>query len=325
VIAETILSPVTLELALVEERLLQDIGGDVELISEIIRYVLKSGGKRVRPALLLLSAKLCGYCDGSRHIDLAVVAEYMHAATLIHDDIIDRADKRRGLPSANNAWGPQISVLAGDFLYARSLQMLVADGDLAVMRAFADATVRMIEGEVREVQMAGNLDLTYNEYLNIITLKTAALISVACRTGALIAGRQAEEVAALTEFGLNLGIGFQLVDDALDFVAEEYRLGKPVGNDFKEGKMTFPVLHVMRTGSEADQGRIRELAAQETIGESDMAEVKAIVGRHGAVVATMELVRTYLKKAKASLGSFPDSAAKRSLVLMVDFIGDRDW
>lgn len=324
-IAETILSPVTSELALVEERLLQDIGGDVELISEIIRYVLKSGGKRVRPALLLLSAKLCGYCGGSRNIELAVAAEYMHAATLIHDDIIDRADKRRGLPSANNAWGPQISVLAGDFLYARSIQILVTDGDLAVLHAFADATVRMIEGQVREVQMAGNLDLTYNEYLNIMTLKTAALISAACRTGALIADRPAEDVAALTEFGLNVGIGFQLVDDALDFVAEEYRLGKPVGNDFKEGKMTFPVLHVMRTGSEADKGRIRELVAQETIGESDLAEVKAIMERHGAVAATMELVRTYLKKAKTSLANFPDSAAKRSLVLMVDFIGDRDW
>ncbi|MBZ0168301.1 polyprenyl synthetase [Candidatus Methylomirabilis lanthanidiphila] len=324
-IAETILSPVAPELALVEERLLQDISGDVELISEIIRYVLKSGGKRVRPALLLLSAKLCGYGGGARNIDLAVVAEYMHAATLIHDDIIDRADKRRGLPSANSTWGSQISVLAGDFLYARSLQMLVIDGDLAVMRAFADATVRMIEGQVREAQMAGNLDLAYHEYLNIITSKTAALISVACRTGALIAGRPAEEVAALTEFGLNLGIGFQLVDDALDFVAEEDRLGKPVGNDFKEGKVTFPVLHVMRAGSEADQGRIRELAAQTTLGESDLAEVKAIVERYGAVSATMELVRTYLKKAKTSLGFFPDSAAKRSLVLMVDFVGDRDW
>ncbi|MDD5558057.1 polyprenyl synthetase family protein [Candidatus Methylomirabilis sp.] len=324
-IAETILSPVALELALVEERLLQDISGDVELISEIIRYVLKSGGKRVRPALLLLSAKLCGYDGGSRNIDLAVVAEYMHAATLIHDDIIDRADKRRGLPSANSTWGSQISVLAGDFLYARSLQMLVIDGDLAVMRAFADATVRMIEGQVREVQMAGNLDLTYHEYLDIITSKTAALISVACRTGALIAGRHADEVAALTEFGLNVGIGFQLVDDALDFVAEEDRLGKPVGNDFKEGKVTFPVLHVMRAGSEADQGRIRELAAQEAIGESDLAEVKAIVERYSAVSATMDLVRTYLKKAKTSLSSFPDSAAKRSLALMVDFVGDRDW
>lgn len=324
-IAETILSPVARELALVEERLLQDISGDVELISEIIRYVLKSGGKRVRPALLLLSAKLCGYDGGSRHIDLAVVAEYMHAATLIHDDIIDRADKRRGLPSANSTWGSQISVLAGDFLYARSLQMLVIDGDLAVMRAFADATVRMIEGQVREVQMAGNLDLTYDEYLDIITSKTAALISVACRTGALIAGRQPEEVAALTEFGLDVGIAFQLVDDALDFVAEEDRLGKPVGNDFKEGKVTFPMLHVMRAGSEADQGRIRELAAQESIGESDLAEVKAIVERYRAVPATMELVRTYLKKAKASLSIFPDSAAKRSLVLMVDFVGDRDW
>jgi len=325
VIAETILAPVASELTLVEERLLYEIGADVELISEIIRYVLKSGGKRVRPALLLLAAKLCGYSGGSRNIDLAVVAEYMHAATLIHDDIIDRADKRRGLPSANCTWGSQASVLAGDFLYARSLQMLVIDGDLAVMRAFADATVRMIEGQVREGQNAGNLDLTDNEYLNIIMLKTAALISVACRTGALIAGRKAEEVAALTEFGLNLGIGFQLVDDALDFVAEEYRLGKPVGNDFKEGKITFPVLHVVRTGSKADQDRIRELAARETIGESDLTEVKAIVQRYDAVSATMDLVHTYLQKAKASLSIFPDSAAKSSLTLMVDFVGDRDW
>ena len=324
-IVERILSPVARELADVEERLFQEISGDVELIAEITRYVLKSGGKRVRPALLLLSAKLCGYRDGSRNIALATVAEYMHAATLIHDDIIDNADKRRGLPSANSTWGPQVSVLAGDFLYARSLQILVADGDLAVMQAFADATVRMTEGEVREVQMAGNLDITYDEYLEIISSKTAALISAACRAGALIAKAPAAAVAALTEFGLNLGIGFQLVDDALDFVAKEDRLGKPVGNDFKEGKVTFPVFHVLRAGSEADRCKIRELAAKETIGESDLAEVKGMVERHGAVAATMEQVRTYLEKAKESLAIFPDSAAKRSLILMVDFVRDRDW
>ena len=141
-------------------------------------------------------------------------------------------------------------MLAGDFLYARSLQILVADGDLAVMQAFADATVRMTEGEVREVQMAGNLDLTYDDYLDIIISKTAALISAACRAGALIAGASKDAVAALTDFGLNLGIGFQLVDDALDFAAKEDRLGKPVGNDFREGKVTFPVLHILRTASE---------------------------------------------------------------------------
>ena len=322
---ERILLPVIQELAEVEDRLFQEIGGKVELIGEITRYVLKSGGKRIRPALLLLSAKLCGYRDGTRNIALAAVAEYMHAATLIHDDIIDHADKRRGLPSANSTWGPQISVLAGDFLYARSLQILVADGDLAVMQAFADATVRMTEGEVLEVQMAGNLDLTYDEYLEIIISKTAALISAACRAGALIARAEASAVAALTEFGLNLGVGFQLVDDALDFVAKEDRLGKPVGNDFKEGKVTFPVLHVLRAGSEANRSRLRELAAKETIGESDLAEVKEMVERHGAVAATMEQVRTYLEKAKQSLDTFPDSAPKRSLVLMVDFVRDRDW
>jgi len=325
VTVEGILSPVVWELAEVEERLFQEIGGNVELIAEIIRYVLKSGGKRIRPALLLLSAKLCGYRDGSRNIALAAVAEYMHAATLIHDDIIDNADKRRGLPSANSTWGPQVSVLAGDFLYARSLQILVADGDLAVMQAFADATVRMTEGEVREVQMAGNLDITYDEYLEIIISKTAALISAACRAGALIAGAEAPVVAALTEFGLNLGIGFQLVDDALDFVAKEDRLGKPVGNDFKEGKVTFPVFQILRAGSAADRDRIRELATKETMGESELAEVKEMVERHGAVGATMEQVRIYLEKAKESLAIFPDSPAKRSLVLMVDFVRDRDW
>ncbi len=322
---ERILFPVIHELAEVEDRLFQQIGGNVELIGEITRYVLKSGGKRIRPALLLLSAKLCGYRGGTRNVALAAVAEYMHAATLIHDDIIDHADKRRGLPSANSIWGPQISVLAGDFLYARSLQILVADGDLAVMQAFADATVRMTEGEVREVQMAGNLELTYDEYLEIIISKTAALISAACRAGALIAGSEAAAVAALTEFGLNLGIGYQLVDDALDFIAKEDRLGKPVGNDFKEGKVTFPVFHVLRAGSEADRSRLRELAAAESIRESDLAEVKEMVERHGAVAATMEQVHAYLEKAKESLSIFPDSAAKRSLVLMVDFVRDRDW
>lgn len=321
---ETILLPVVRELAEVEERLFREISGNVELIAEITRYVLKSGGKRIRPALLLLSAKLCGYRGGSRHIALAGVAEYMHAATLIHDDIIDNADTRRGLPSANSTWGPQVSVLAGDFLYARSLQILVADGDLAVMQAFADATVRMTEGEVREVQMAGNLDITYEEYLEIIISKTAALISAACRAGALIAGAEAEAVHALTEFGLNLGIGFQIVDDALDFIAREDRLGKPVGNDFKEGKVTFPVFHVLRAASEVDRRRLRELAAKETIGQADLAEVKQMMERYNAVGATMQQVRTYLDKAKEFLSIFPDSAPKRSLLLMVDFVRDRD-
>ena len=325
VAVERILSPVVQELAEVEERLFQGIGSHVELIAEITRYVLKSGGKRVRPTLLLLSAKLCGYRGGSRNIALATVAEYMHAATLIHDDIIDNADKRRGLPSANSLWGPQISVLAGDFLYARSLQILVADGDLAVMQAFADATVRMTEGEVREVQMAGNLDLTYDDYLEIIVSKTAALISAACRAGALIAKASEDRVAALTEFGLNLGIGFQLVDDALDFSAKEDRLGKPVGNDFKEGKVTFPMLHVLRTAPAPSRARIKELVTKETIGEADLAEVKEMVERHGAVAATMAHARTYLERSKELLGNFQDSAAKHSLVLLVDFVRDRDW
>ena len=325
VIHEILFSPIAKELQEVEERLKSGLESSSPLISEAVGYVLASGGKRIRPAVLLLSAKLCGFRGGSRNIDLASVAEYMHVATLIHDDIIDNADKRRGLPSANSKWGPQVSVLVGDFLYARAIQILVEDGDFQVLKAFADATVSMAEGEVLELQMARNLHLTYEDYLTIITCKTAALISAACRAGALIAKAGREQVEALAAFGLNLGIGFQLVDDALDFVGHRERLGKPVGNDFKEGKITFPVIHLLENGSEEVKRRVRELLAQEAFNEEDLFEVRRLVERHHGIPATMERAQGFLEKAKSSLWIFPDSPPKRSLFLMADFVRERDW
>lgn len=324
-VRETIFAPIALELAEVERRLQLGVVSRVDVISRISSYVLGSGGKRIRPALLLLSGKLCGDPGGVRNIELASVAEYMHVAAMVHDDIIDNAEKRRGLPSAPSLWGPTISVLVGDFLYARSIQMLVDDGDFDILRAFADATVRMAEGEILELDMAKNVEISEEAYLEIVTCKTAALISAACRAGALIAKAPAEQVAAMTEFGLNLGIGFQLVDDALDYVAHEERLGKPVGSDFREGKVTYPIIHIVRVGSNADRDRIRALASRGCLDDEDLAELKMMVERHEAVKATMERVQDYLLRSRKCLEVFPDSPPRQALEVLVDFVRERDW
>ncbi len=318
-------SPISHKLDEVEQSLIRSLHGSVPLVTEVCEYVLAGGGKRIRPALLLLAAQLCGYREGSRDVTLACVAEYMHVATLIHDDIIDDADLRRGRASANHRWGPHVSVLVGDFLYSRSLQMLVEDGDFRIIQAFSDATVHMTEGEIREMQMQKNPDVTYEEYLEMLTGKTAALISASCRAGALVANAQPSAVTAMTEFGLNLGIGFQLVDDALDFVAHEERLGKPVGSDLQAGRITFPVLHVLSVGEEEDRARLAMLAAETPLSPAALTEIRDLVRRYHALEATRERVRGYLDKATATLALFPDCPAQRSLLFMVDFVRDRDW
>lgn len=322
---ELVFAPVGKELDEVERRIRTRILSRADLISEVTAYVLGSGGKRVRPALLLLSARMCGYHEGDREVDLAVVAEFMHVATLIHDDIIDNAQKRRGRPSANARWGPHVSVLAGDFLYSHSIQRLVNDGDFRILKAFADATVAMTEGEILELKWHRNLDILYQDYLTIITCKTAALFSAACRTGALIGGVDGTRVEALAEFGLNLGIGFQLVDDALDLVASEEVLGKPVGNDLLEGKVTYPLIHVLTHDRSAERDEICRLIGNGPLGEAEVETIRRYVTERGGVQATIDEARKYLRKARDHLIPFPDNAARRSLEMLVDFIAEREW
>ncbi len=322
---ELVFAPVAKELEEVERRIQAKIASRADLISEVTAYVLGSGGKRVRPALLLLSARMCGYNGRDRDVDLAVVAEFMHVATLIHDDIIDNAQKRRGQPSANARWGPHISVLAGDFLYSHSIQRLVSDGDFRILKAFADATVAMTEGEILEVKWHRNPDMLYQDYLTIITCKTAALFSAACRTGALIAEVDATRVEALTEFGLNLGIGFQLVDDALDVMASEEILGKPVGNDLLEGKVTYPLIHVFHHDRSAERDEICRLICDGPLGEAEVETIRRYVTERGGVQAAVEEARKFLRKAREHLVPFPDNAARRSLEMLVDFIAEREW
>jgi octaprenyl-diphosphate synthase len=313
------------ELQEVEERLQSPVEDNGALLAVVARYALASGGKRIRPALLLLAAKACGADGCDRGITLASATEMMHAATLLHDDIVDRAATRRGRPSAMARWGADVSVLVGDFLYSRAIQDLVADRDRRILRAFADATVAMTEAEVLQLQFLRDLGIGEADYLKIVTGKTAALMSAACRAGALMADAPESAVEALAAFGLDLGIGFQLVDDALDYIAREERLGKPVGSDFREGKITFPVMHVMKHAGPEERARLKSLAVQDDLGDDDLAPLHEMVDRYQAVPATMELVDGYLTRARAGLDLVSDSPACRTLHRLVDFVRERDW
>lgn len=309
----------------VEERLGAPAEDNGVLLSTVAKYALASGGKRIRPALLLLAARASGADACVRSVTLASATEMMHAATLLHDDIVDHAPTRRGRPSAMARWGADVSVLVGDFLFSRAIQDLVADEDRRILCAFADATVAMTEAEVLQLQLLYDLRILEADYLKIVTGKTAALMSAACRAGALLANAPEAVVEALAEFGLNLGIGFQLVDDALDYVAREDRLGKPVGKDFREGKITYPVIHVMRHAVPTDCKRLEWLANQERPGDDGLALLRELVDRYEAVPATMCLVDRYLAHARAQLGCIPESPARLALDRLVDFVRERDW
>jgi octaprenyl-diphosphate synthase len=317
-------SVIAADLSAVEDRLqepAQEIG---VLLSVVASYALGSWGKRIRPALLLLTARACGADQRGRIVTLASVAEMMHAATLVHDDIVDHSAKRRGRPSAAALWGSDVSVLAGDFLFARAIQILVADGDMRILQAFADATVAMIEGEVLQLQLLRDLKIGDADYLRIVSGKTAALMSAAARAGALAAGAPVTTAEAMAAFGLNLGIGFQLVDDALDYTAREERLGKPVGSDFREGKITYPLIQLLRTASAADRVVVEDLVRREPISDEDLARLRGLVEQYGGVAATMSLVEEYLARARTLLDVLPASPACHSLHRLVDFIRERD-
>jgi len=319
-----LLHPIEEDLACVERILSQEIDSQAQLICQVASYVLQSKGKRIRPALLLLSARLCGYRDGLRHIRLASIGEYLHAATLIHDDIIDDSDMRRGRPSANSRWGNGLSVLVGDYLYSQSVKHLIEDEDLEVMRAFTDATLRMVEGEVMQQEMTGKVDISYEDYLKMITHKTAFLFSACCRVGAIISEATPDRAEALTRFGLNLGVAFQIMDDALDFVADEGKLGKPVGKDLAEGRITFPLIYILEKGSRPDQELLRRHTPGRRLQERQVAEILFLVKKYQAVDWARGIAQDYVEKAKAHLSIFPPSEPKGGLLGLADYILVRD-
>lgn len=311
------------ELAAVEAEIRAQIDSPVALIQEMGGYIAGAGGKRLRPMLLLLAARLAGY-RGPRSIRLACVVELLHTATLIHDDVVDQAPLRRGRPSANAQWGDDASVLVGDHLYSKSFAMLVRDNDTAVMESLARVTVSMTEAEVFQLERKRNGVTSEADYLRIITQKTAAFISACCRIGALLGGAAERRVEALTSYGLDVGVAFQLSDDSLDFVADQARLGKAIGADLREGKRTLPLIATLVRASAAEAERVRALLRRRVLEPAEIEEIRSLVLRHDGVEYALARAGVFAERAKATLAAFPPSEERETLELVADFVVDRD-
>ena len=294
----------------------------VMLISELAAHIVAAGGKRLRPMLTLGAARLCGY-TGKRHIDLAACVEFIHTATLLHDDVVDDSELRRGAATANAVWGNKPSVLVGDFLFSRAFQMSVADGSLRVLGILADTAATLAEGEVMQLTTSNDTETSEDAYLKVITAKTAALFAAACQLGAVVAERSAAEEEALRSFGLNLGIAYQLVDDALDYGALQSDLGKTVGDDFRDGKITLPVVLAFRRGDDEERAFWRRTMEEEEQEDGDFARAMALLTRHDTIADSVERARHYSAMARDALGLFPPSDVKDAFLAVVDFCTDR--
>ena len=290
----------------------------VALIPQLAAHLVAAGGKRLRPLLTLAAARLCGY-EGPRHIRLAACVEFIHTATLLHDDVVDDSHLRRGLASANAVFGNKASVLVGDFLFARAFQLMVEDGSLRVLEILSQAAATIAEGEVLQLQTQNDLSTPMSRYLEVIRGKTAALFEAACEVGAVIADRPAAEARALRDYGASLGMAFQLVDDALDYAADQATLGKTVGDDFREGKITLPVLAAYAAGDQDERTFWERTIEASTQDEQDLARAMALIADRGAIGTTLERAGRFVAEAKAALGVFPDSEALRAMQAVADY------
>ena len=294
----------------------------VALIPQLAGHIIAAGGKRLRPLLTLASARLCGY-RGTRHVPLAACVEFIHTATLLHDDVVDESGLRRGLTSANAVWGNKASVLVGDFLFSRAFQLMVADGSLKVLKILSDASAIIAEGEVRQLITSNDTDTTEDAYLEVIEAKTAALFAAACRIGAVVSERPEAEEVALERFGRGLGIAFQLVDDVLDYSAQQAALGKSIGDDFREGKITLPVVFAYRRGGPEERSFWRRCLEDMDQSEADLKRALALLDRHGALTDSLDRARRYGEDARNALAGFPDGPHKQALLDAVDFSIER--
>jgi octaprenyl-diphosphate synthase len=294
----------------------------VTLIPQLAAHIVAAGGKRLRPLLTLATARLCGY-TGERHIRLAACVEFIHTATLLHDDVVDESVLRRGLASANAVFGNQASVLVGDFLFARAFQLMVEDGSLVVLGILSRAAATIAEGEVLQLVTQNDLSTSEARYLEVIQGKTAALFAASCEVGGVVADRPDREVAALAEFGMNLGIAFQLVDDALDYAADQAVLGKTVGDDFREGKITMPVLIAYQAGDQAEQDFWRRTIEATEQTPADLDRALHLMEQRDAIRATLDRAGGFVAAAKSALAAFPDSALRRALLDVADYTVSR--
>ncbi len=298
----------------------------VALIPQLAAHIVAAGGKRLRPLLTLGAARLCGYPEataGARHVKLAACVEFIHTATLLHDDVVDESQLRRGLASANAVFGNKASVLVGDFLFARAFQLMVEDGSLKVLSILSRAAATIAEGEVLQLVTQNDLSTPEERYLEVIKGKTAALFAAACQVGAVVADRPESEEVALHDYGMNLGIAFQLVDDALDYAADQATLGKTVGDDFREGKITLPVLVAYQAGSADERTFWRRTIETSDQAEADLDQAMRLMAERDAIGATLARAARFAGAAKAALGAFPDTAWRRVLAEVADYTVSR--
>lgn len=309
------------DLKQVEDQFETHLVTDTPLIHKVAKYVISSGGKRIRPALLIIAAKICGY-KGKNHVPLAAVIEFIHTATLLHDDVVDNAPLRRGKSSANTIFGNEPSVLVGDYLFAKSFKVLSSLGDMDVIKAYSDATTLMAEGEVKELVKTADINTTEEDYIDIIIKKTAVLFACASRTGAILASRDGDFGERLYDYGLNIGIAFQLLDDALDYTSDE-AFGKFIGNDLKEGKVTLPLIHTFEKCEDSEKEIISGIIYKQKLNKGDLSTVLDLVNSYGSIDYTVSMAEEAIGKAKKNLDVFEDSIFKSALIDIANYVIER--
>jgi octaprenyl-diphosphate synthase len=310
-------------MAQVEEELTRQSGSEIPLIDSIGQYICCGGGKRIRPAILLLSSQMCGY-DGSIGARLGAVIEMIHSATLVHDDIIDNASVRRGRTSVNAQWGNEVTVLMGDWLYMTSFRLALGERHFKVLDVLIEATRKMIEGELIQLTFNGNLDITEEQHLDISMRKTAFLFSACSQLGAVLGSAEAKVEELLRLYGLNVGLAFQMVDDVLDLTSNENTLGKPVGSDLKEGKLTLPLIYLMRDGEPHHRELVQKVLRDNDLDAAGRDEIIQLVREYRTADRVLEKAHDYAQKARTCLRDFPSSKARDALLAIPDYIVERD-
>jgi octaprenyl-diphosphate synthase len=308
----------------VDREILARMRSPVALIPELANHLVGAGGKRMRPLLTVAAARLCGYeSDDDRPVRLATCVEFIHSATLLHDDVVDVSALRRGRPTANSVWGDKASVLVGDFLFTRAFELMIEVGSLDILDVLSKASSTIAEGEVLQLVTQRDISTPESRYLEVIRAKTARLFAAAAEVGAMVASRNGAERAALESFGMNLGIAFQLVDDALDYAGREAKLGKTIGDDFREGKITLPVILAFLRGGAVDREFWKRTIQRLEQKPGDLEQAQSLIERHNALADTLERARHYGAMARDALGLFGDTPLKAALLEAVDFAIDR--
>ena len=318
-----IFEPIRADLERVDREFARHVESQVALIPTIGKYIQTSGGKRIRPAVLLMAARLSGY-KGDRAVLYAAVIEFIHTATLVHDDIIDDSELRRGRLAVHSRWGNDVTVLLGDYLYIKSMAMALTHDTLDIVRLLCDVTLRMIEGELYQLTKNGDADITEEEHFEIIRRKTAYLFGGSAQIGGMLGSVTPEQQEALREYAFNLGIVFQVVDDLLDFTGDAAALGKPIGADLREGKMTLPLIHLLRQGHAAGERIVRDIIATRTVAEQQWNDLLQMLNEHRSIDYAFRRAEEFAERARKPLSAFPPSSERDALLALPDYVVSRD-